>query len=62
MKVTPQKQPPNQKPLSIERKDNRGDRHTGRAALQRMRERAEQRKFGRFDWDEWKAFRDDGRQ
>jgi prevent-host-death family protein len=32
-----------------------------RAALQRVRARAEQRKFGRFDWDEWKAYRDEGR-
>jgi prevent-host-death family protein len=31
------------------------------AALQRMRERAEQRKFGRFDWEEWKTYRDEGR-
>jgi prevent-host-death family protein len=38
------------------------DRDRARAALQRMRERAEQRKFGRFDWDEWKAYRDEGRQ
>jgi hypothetical protein len=38
------------------------DRNQARAALQRMRERAEGRKFGRFDWDEWKAYRDDGRQ
>jgi prevent-host-death family protein len=38
------------------------DRDQARAALQRMRERAEQRKFGRFDWDEWKAYRDEGRQ
>jgi hypothetical protein len=32
-----------------------------REALRRMRERAEGRKFGRFDWDEWKTFRDEGR-
>lgn len=32
-----------------------------RAAIRRMRERAEQRKFGRFDWAEWKSYRDDGR-
>jgi prevent-host-death family protein len=38
------------------------DRDQARAALQRVRERAEQSKFGRFDWDEWKTYRDDGRQ
>ena len=31
------------------------------AALRRIRERAEQLKFGAFDWSEWKAFRDEGR-
>jgi hypothetical protein len=30
--------------------------------VQRMRERAEQRKLGRFDWDEWKTYRDEGRR
>jgi prevent-host-death family protein len=38
------------------------DRDQARAALHRMRERAEQRKFGPFDWDEWKTYRDEGRQ
>jgi prevent-host-death family protein len=37
------------------------DRDQARAALQRMRERAQQRKLGRFDWDEWKTYRDEGR-
>ena len=32
-----------------------------RAAVRRIRERAEQLKLGRFDWAEWKAFRDEGR-
>ena len=32
-----------------------------RAALRRIRERAEQRKLGRFDWWEWKSYRDEGR-
>ena len=32
-----------------------------RAALRRIRERAEQRKLGRFDWSEWKSYRDEGR-
>jgi len=37
-------------------------RDQAREALQRMRARAEQRKLGRFDWNEWKAYRDEGRQ
>jgi prevent-host-death family protein len=32
-----------------------------RAAVRRMRERAEQKRFGRFDWTEWKSYRDEGR-
>jgi antitoxin (DNA-binding transcriptional repressor) of toxin-antitoxin stability system len=32
-----------------------------RAALRRIRQRAEERKLGRFDWSEWKSFRDEGR-
>ena len=36
-------------------------RDEARAAVQRIRERAEQLKLGRFDWSEWKAFRDEGR-
>jgi antitoxin (DNA-binding transcriptional repressor) of toxin-antitoxin stability system len=31
------------------------------AAVRRIRERAERLKFGRFDWSEWKSFRDEGR-
>ncbi len=31
------------------------------AAIQRIRERAEAAKLGRFDWAEWKAYRDEGR-
>jgi prevent-host-death family protein len=34
-------------------------REEARAALWRIRERAEQRKLGRFDWSEWKSYRDD---
>jgi prevent-host-death family protein len=30
-------------------------------ALRRMRERAEHRKFGRFDWARWKSYRDENR-
>jgi prevent-host-death family protein len=37
------------------------NREIARAAVRRMRERAEQRKLGRFDWSEWKSYRDDGR-
>jgi prevent-host-death family protein len=37
------------------------DRDEARAAIQRIRARAEQRKLGRFDWAEWKAYRDEGR-
>jgi prevent-host-death family protein len=36
-------------------------REEARAALRRIRERAEQRKLGRFDWPEWKSYRDEGR-
>jgi prevent-host-death family protein len=36
-------------------------REEARAALQRIRGRAEQRKLGRFDWSEWKSYRDEGR-
>ena len=36
---------------------NRGE---ARAALQRIRARAEQSKLGHFDWTEWKTFRDEG--
>jgi antitoxin (DNA-binding transcriptional repressor) of toxin-antitoxin stability system len=27
----------------------------------RIRERAQQRKLGRFDWSEWKSYREEGR-
>ena len=36
-------------------------RDEARAAVARIRARAEQRKLGRFDWSEWKVFRDEGR-
>jgi prevent-host-death family protein len=36
-------------------------RDQARAALRRIRERAEARKLGRFDWAEWKSYRDEGR-
>jgi prevent-host-death family protein len=31
------------------------------AAIQRIRGRAERLKLGRFDWSEWKSYRDEGR-
>jgi hypothetical protein len=37
------------------------NRDEARAALQRIRARAEQSKLGHFDWPEWKAYRDEGR-
>jgi prevent-host-death family protein len=37
------------------------NRAEARAAVARIRARAEQRKLGRFDWSEWKAYRDEGR-
>jgi prevent-host-death family protein len=37
------------------------NREEARAAIRRMRERAESRKLGRFNWTEWKSFRDEGR-
>src|ERR1700738_1708245 len=36
-------------------------REQAHAALRRIRERAEQRKFGPFDWAGWKSYRDQGR-
>lgn len=37
------------------------DREQARAANQRIRARARAQRFGRFDWAEWKAYRDAGR-
>jgi prevent-host-death family protein len=37
------------------------NRKESRAAVQRIRDRAEQLKLGHFDWPEWKAYRDEGR-
>jgi prevent-host-death family protein len=37
------------------------DREVARAAVRRIRERAEQSKLGRFDWSEWKSYRDEDR-
>jgi prevent-host-death family protein len=40
---------------------SRPGRDEARAAIQRIRERAKAAKLGRFDWAEWKAYRDEGR-
>jgi prevent-host-death family protein len=37
------------------------NRDQARAAIRRIRERAEKLKAGPFDWTEWKSYRDDGR-
>jgi prevent-host-death family protein len=39
---------------------SRPGRHQARAAIHRIRERAEAAKLGRFDWTEWRAYRDEG--
>ncbi len=36
-------------------------RADARAALQRIRTRAEHRRLGRFNWAEWKVYREEGR-
>lgn len=36
-------------------------REQARAAIQRIRDRAEQLKLGAFNWSEWKSYRDEGR-
>jgi len=36
-------------------------REQARAAVLRIRQRAEAQKLGRFDWTEWKSYRDEGR-
>jgi prevent-host-death family protein len=36
-------------------------RERAREAMRRIRERAE-KSGGKFDWEEWKAFRDEGRE
>jgi prevent-host-death family protein len=37
------------------------NREQAHAAVRRIRERAERRKLGPFDWAEWKSYRDEGR-
>jgi prevent-host-death family protein len=41
---------------------NQPSREAARAAIQRLRDRAKQEHHGPFDWDEWKAYRDEGRR
>ena len=36
-------------------------RHEAQEAIRHLRERAKAEKHGRFDWKEWKAYRDEGR-
>jgi hypothetical protein len=36
-------------------------RDAARAAVRRIRERAEGHRLGRFNWSEWKFYRDEGR-
>jgi prevent-host-death family protein len=36
-------------------------REAARAAVRRIRERAEQLKLGPFEWAEWKSYRDESR-
>jgi prevent-host-death family protein len=38
------------------------DREKARAAAARIRERAKFLKLGKFNWQEWKAYRDEGRE
>ena len=38
------------------------DREIARAAVRRLRERAEGLRAGPFDWREWKTYRDEGRR
>lgn len=38
------------------------NRDEARNALQRLRELAKHEKHGAFDWEEWKAYRDEGRR
>ena len=37
------------------------NRDQARAAIRRIRERAEKLKLGPFEWREWKSYRDEGR-
>lgn len=43
-------------------KVSEADRARARAALERMTQRTKEMKLGPFDWEEWKAYRDEGRR
>jgi len=38
------------------------DPEEARAAMERIRARAKELRLGPFDWEEWKAYRDEGRR
>ena len=38
------------------------DREEARAAAQRIRQQAKEMNLGVFDWEEWKAYRDEGKK
>jgi prevent-host-death family protein len=38
------------------------DRAQAHAALERMTQRTKEMKLGPFNWEEWKAYRDEGRR
>ena len=38
------------------------DRERSRQAMQRIRELAKEMNLGPFDWEEWKQYRDEGRE
>lgn len=37
-------------------------RNKSRQAMQNIRDRAKEMKLGPFDWEEWKKYRDEGRE
>ena len=41
--------------------DNIRDRAKARAAAKRIRELAQEMNLGKFDWEKWKRYRDEGR-
>ena len=41
--------------------ESHASREDARAAVARIRARAERSKFSTFDWSEWKAYRDESR-
>jgi len=42
--------------------DDRGRRERAAAAARRIRERARELSSGKFDWEDWKSLRDEGRR